>query len=198
QLAREGFEVIYFKVGRGDDLDIESATAIRSAVGPKKRIRIDPNERWTPDQASRMIRELSALNIEMVEQPTASESIAALAQVRARSPVAISADQSVFTHFDAYEVCRQGAADLIVIGPHETGGLGRLGKVAHIAEAAGLNVCLHGLYETGIPTCAANQFPATIGNLDDANQHMTRFLAFDIVKAPDLTPRRGKLPVLRG
>lgn len=197
-LAREGFEVIYFKVGRGDTLDLETAAAVRSVIGPKKRLRIDPNEHWAPDQASRMIRQLSALNIEMVEQPTPSESIAALAQVRARSPVAISADQSVFTPFDAYEVCRQGAADLIVIGPHETGGLGRLGKVAHIAEAAGLNVCLHGLYETGITTCAANQIAATIGNLDDANQHMTRFLAFDIVKAPDLTPRRGKLPVLKG
>ncbi len=27
---------------------------------------------------------------------------------------------------------------------------------------------------------------------------MTRFLAFDIVEKPDLTPRRGRLPVLKG
>jgi muconate cycloisomerase len=198
RLAREGFEVIYFKVGRGDVLDIESAAAIRAAIGPQKRLRIDPNEHWAPDQASRMMRALSAMNIEMVEQPTTCESIAALAQVRARSPVSISADQTVFTPSDAYEVCRQQAADMIVIGPHETGGLARLAKIAHVAEAAGINVCLHGLYETGITTCAANQIAATISNLDDANQHMTRFLAFDIVQKPDLTPRRGKLPVLKG
>jgi len=198
RLAHEGFEVIYFKAGRGDLLDIESAAAVRSAIGPQKRLRIDPNEHWTPDRASRMMRELSAMNIEMVEQPTTSESIGALAQVRARAPVAISADQSVFTSFDAYEVCRQQAADMIVIGPHETGGLARLAKVAHVAEAAGINVCLHGLYETGITTCAANQIAATISNLDDANQHMTRFLDFDIVQQPDLTPRRGRLPVLKG
>ena len=194
----EGFEVIYFKVGRGDALDLESAAAVRSAIGPNQRLRIDPNEHWSPDQAFRMIREFAALKIEMIEQPTTSESIAALARVRSRSPVAISADQSVFTPSDAYEVCRQQAADLIVIGPHETGGLGRLAKVAHVAEAAGINVCLHGLYETGITTCASNQVAATIGNLDDANQHMTRFLAFDIVKTPNLTPHRGKLPVLKG
>jgi L-alanine-DL-glutamate epimerase-like enolase superfamily enzyme len=198
QLAREGFDVIYFKVGRGDALDIENAVAVRAAIGPQKRLRIDPNEHWTPDQASRMMRELSALNIEMVEQPTTCESIGALAQVRARAPVAISADQSVFTPSDAFEVCRQQAADMIVIGPHETGGLARLAKVAHVAEAAGINVCLHGLYETGITTCASNQIAATISNLDDANQHMTRFLAFDLVQKPDLTPRHGRLPVLRG
>ena len=156
QLAHEGFEVIYFKGGRGDLLDIESAAAIRSAIGPQKRLRVDPNEHWTPDKASRMMRELSAFNIEMVEQPTTSESIGALAQVRARAPVAISADQSVFTPFDAYEVCRQQAADMIVMAA-QTGGLARLAKVAHVAEAAGINVCLHGLYETGITTCAANQ-----------------------------------------
>lgn len=198
RLAREGFEVIYFKVGRGDALDLESAAAVRSAIGPQKRLRVDPNEHWTPDHASRMMRELSALNVEMVEQPTNCESIGALAQVRARAPLAISADQAVFTPSDAYEVCRQQAADMIVIGPHETGGLARLAKVAHVAEAAGINVCLHGLYETGITTCAANQIAATISNLDDANQHMTRFLAFDIVQKPDLTPRRGRLPVFNG
>jgi L-alanine-DL-glutamate epimerase-like enolase superfamily enzyme len=134
----------------------------------------------------------------VVEQPTPCESIASLAQVRSSSPIAISADQSVFTPFEAYEVCRQGAADLIVVGLHETGGLVRLSKIAHIAEAAGLDICLHGLYETGITTCASNQIAATIPNLDDANQHMTRFLAWDIIQSPDLKPRNGRLPVLKG
>ena len=81
----------------------------------------------------------------------------ALARVRAGSPVAIAADQSVFTPQDAYDACRQQAVDLIVIGLHETGGLLRLCKVAHIAEAAGIDVCIHGLYETGITTAASNQ-----------------------------------------
>lgn len=197
-LARDGFDVIYFKAGRGDALDLETAAAVRAAIGPSKRLRLDPNEHWTPVHASRMIRKLLAFDVEVVEQPTHCESIAVLAQVRSSSPISISADQSVFTPFDAYEVCRQQAADLIVIGLHETGGLLRLAKIAHIAEAAGINICLHGLYETGITTCASNQVAATIPNLDDANQHMTRFLSWDIVKSPDLKPRNGRLPVLEG
>ena len=196
-LAGQGFEVIYFKVGRGDALDLETVAAVRAAVGPRRRLRVDPNEHWTPVHASRMIRELLAFGVEVVEQPTHCESIAALAQVRSTSPIAISADQAVFTPFDAYDVCRQQAADLIVIGLHETGGLIRFSKVAHIAEAAGLNVCLHGLYETGITTCASNQIAATVPNLDDANQIMGRFLAWDLVKSPDLAPRNGRLPVLK-
>jgi len=118
--------------------------------------------------------------------------------VRANSPVAIAADQLVFTPYDAYNVCRENAADLIVLGLHETGGLLRFSKVAHIAEAAGIDICIHGLYETGITTCAANQVAATLPNLDDGNQYMNHFLEWDIVISPDLSLQNGRLPVLKG
>jgi muconate cycloisomerase len=194
-LSNDGFEVIYVKAGRGDTEDLRTVAAVRDAIGVDKRIRVDPNEQWKPGQALRMIRKLLPFDVEYIEQPTHAESISSLAQVHSASPIAISADQSVFTPFDAFEICRQRAADLLVVGLHETGGLLRLSKVAHVAEAAGLDVCLHSLFETGISTCAANQVAATIPNLDDANQHMTRFLAWDLVKSPDLRPRGGKLSV---
>ena len=118
--------------------------------------------------------------------------------MRARSPVAIAADQSVFTPQDAFDACRQRAADMIVLGLHETGGLLRFCKAAHVAEAAGIDVCIHGLYESGITTAAANQVAAVTPNLDDGNQYMNHLLAWDIVKSPDLTPQGGVLPVLDG
>lgn len=197
-LAESGCDVIYFKVGRGDALDIEIAQQVRKAIGPQKRMRMDPNEHWSPMRAARMIRKMSEFDVEFIEQPTNCESITALAQVRANSPVAIAADQLVFTPYDAYNVCREKAADLIVLGLHETGGLLRFTKVAHIAEAAGIDICIHGLYETGITTCAANQVAATLPNLDDGNQYMNHFLEWDIVKSPNLSLSNGKLPVLKG
>ncbi len=178
-LARAGCEVIYVKVGRGDQLDLDIVSQIRAEIGPNHRLRIDLNEHWSPVRAARMIEKIKAYDVEFVEQPTRCESHSALAQVRARSSIAI-------------------AADLIVIGLHETGGLLRFSKIAHIAEAAGIDVCLHGLYETGITTCAANQIAATIPNLDDGNQYMNHFLAWDIVKSPDLGLKAGSLPVLTG
>ncbi len=157
EMAEAGCNVIYFKVGRGDALDLDIARQVRAAVGPNKRLRMDPNESWSPVRAARMLRKMAEFDIDMVEQPTNAESISALAQVRDRSPIAIAADQLVFTPQDAYDVCREKAADLITLGLHETGGIARFRKVAHIAEAAGIDICLHGLYETGISTTAANQ-----------------------------------------
>jgi muconate cycloisomerase len=198
QLAASGCDVIYVKVGRGDALDLEIVRQVRAAIGPNKRLRLDANEHWSALVAARLIAKVAEFDVEFVEQPTDCESLSALAQVRQSSPVAIAADQLVFTPHDAFDVCREKAADLIVLGLHETGGLTRFLKTAHIAEAAGINICVHGLYETGITTCAANQVAAVIANLDDGNQYMNHFLQWDIIKRPDLTLRNGRLPVLAG
>lgn len=195
-LAEEGCEVIYAKIGRGEVLDLAIVKQVRAAVGDR-RLRFDPNEAWDPLTASRMIRKIAAFDVEFIEQPTPSDSLSALAQVRAASPIAIAADQLVFTPEDVYDVVRQQAADIIVLGLHETGGITRFRKAAAIAEAAGINICIHGLYETGITTCAANQAAATIANLDDGNQYMNHFLREDIVAAPNLTLQKGRLPVLQ-
>ena len=198
ELVESGYDVIYVKVGRGDALDVAIVDQVRAAIGPEKRLRVDPNEKWSPVRASRMVRKMYEYDVEFIEQPTHCESLSALAQVRANSPVAIAADQLVFTPHDVFNVCRENAADLIVLGLHETGGLLRFSKAAHIAEAAGINVCIHGLYETGITTCAANQVAVTLPNLDDGNQYMNHFLTRDIIKSPDLSLRNGKLPIIKG
>ncbi|HIG13978.1 MAG TPA: muconate cycloisomerase [Gammaproteobacteria bacterium] len=198
QLAKDGCDVIYVKVGRGDLLDLAIVEQTRAAIGPERRLRLDPNEKWGPLKAVRMIRKLSEFDIEFVEQPTDCESLSALAQIRASSPVAIAADQLAFTPYDVFNICRERAADLIVLGLHETGGITRFRQAAHIAEAAGINICIHGLYETGITTCASNQAAATISNLDDGNQYMNHLLEWDIIKLPDLTLKKGRLTPLKG
>ena len=198
KIIENGCDVIYVKVGRGDLHDLEVVRRVREVIGPDRRLRLDPNEHWNPLTAARMIRKLEKYDIDFVEQPSHCESIAALAHIRANSPVALSADQSVFTPFDAFEICRQNAADVITLGLHETGGITRFRQTAAVAEAADINICLHGLYESGITTCATNQAAATIKNLDDGNQYMNHFLAWDIIDSPDLTLRNGSLPVING
>jgi L-alanine-DL-glutamate epimerase-like enolase superfamily enzyme len=197
QWATRGCEVIYVKVGRGETLDLAIAKQVREAIGGK-RLRLDANEAWDVLTAHRMIKALAAYGIEFIEQPTDSGSLAAQEQVKRASPIAVAADQLVFTPQDVYEVCRRQAADLIVLGLHETGGIGRFRQAAAIAEAAGVNICLHGLYETGITTCASNQVGATLANLDDGNQYMNHLLSEDIISKPNLTLKQGALPVLPG
>ena len=197
QAVEAGFEVLYMKIGRNEETDMRNVAAVREAIGDH-RLRLDANEAWDPLTAIRMIRKLSRFNPEFIEQPTPAHSIEALAQVKDAVDVPIAADQCVFTPADVYEVCRRRAADVIVLGLHETGGLLSLKKAAAVAEAAGLNICLHGVYETGITTCASNQLMATVPNLDDGNQIMCQLLMDDIVATPSLTLTNGRLGVLQG
>ena len=198
RLVSEGHRVIYGKVGRGEQLDIEIVRQVRAAVGESVRLRFDPNEAWDPLTATKMICKLAVYDVEMIEQPCDHRSLYALRQIRESSSTAIAADQSVFNAADVYTAVTLGAADLIVLGLHETGGIVPLLEAASVAAAAGINICIHGVAETGITTCAANHAAALIPNLDDGNQYMNHLLASDIISSPRLELTDASLPVLSG
>lgn len=192
QAVAAGAPVFYLKIGLGEQYDLEATAAVRAVIGDAG-LRLDANEAWDVATAIRMIGKLAAFDPEFVEQPTPSGSLSALAQVRAAVGVPIAADQAVFTVSDVYEVCRARAADVIVIGPREIGGLQPMVKAAAIAEGAGLKVCIHGSFTTGISTCAEHQVGRFLPNLDHGNQIMWQLLRDDVVAWPNLTPERGTL-----
>jgi muconate cycloisomerase len=190
--AAIGAPVIYLKVGLGERHDLEATAAVRAIIGDAS-LRLDANEAWDVATAIRMIRKLEQFDPDFVEQPTPGGSIAALAHVRASVSVPIAADQAVFTLYDVYEVCRTNAADMIVLGPREIGGIQPMVKAAAIAEAAGLQICIHGSFTTGITTCAEHQIGRLLPNLDHGNQIMWQLLRDNLVAQPSLTPERGQL-----
>jgi muconate cycloisomerase len=189
------FGVIYMKVGRGEERDLRNVAAVREVIGDR-RLRLDANEAWDVATAIRMINLLDRFKPEFVEQPTPSHSIPALKQVRDAVAVPIAADQCVFAVSDVYDICRQQAADVIVLSIHETGGLLAFKKAAAVAEAAGIAICLHGQSVTGITDCAQHQMGLTLPNLTDGNQIMHQLLIEDVIAAPDITPRMGKIGLI--
>ena len=198
QLAGEGFDILYLKVGRSNEEDFKNTEAIRSAIGDR-RLRIDANEAWSALEAELMVNKLAKFNLEMIEQPVPALCGAdALMALKQSSPIPLAADQSVFTPEEAKAMCSSGAVSLVTVGLHETGGISGFRKVASIAEAFNINVCLHGVFETGITTCASIQAAATISNLDDGNQIMWQLLEEDIIENPDLKPKSGKISVFSG
>lgn len=185
-----GERVFYLKVGRGEKIDLEITAAVRREIGDA-RLRLDANEGWGVHEAINMCRKLEKYDIEFIEQPTNSFSIAAMAQVRQAVGIPIVADQAAFTLYDVYEICRQQAADMICIGPREIGGIQPMMKVAAVAEAAGLKICIHSSFTTGITTCAEHHIALAIPNLDDGNQIMWQLVQKDIVSSPNLAPKNG-------
>ncbi len=190
--VKEGHPILYLKVGISPEYDLASVRAVREAIGDT-RLRLDANEAWDPATALRMIAKFAPFDIEYIEQPTPSASLESLAHVSARSPIAIGADQAVFTLHEVSRACAARAADMIAVGPREIGGLRQMAKAAGIVEGAGMKLCIHSSMTTGITTCAEHHVARAIPNLDDGNQIMWQLLQDNIIANPTLCPRKGLL-----
>lgn len=101
----DGFDHVKLKVGAGED-DVAAVSAVREAVGPSVRIRLDANQGWTVREAIRVIRALedAGCDIELVEQPVPAADLTGLATVTARVDTPVMADESVFGVRDLVEV----------------------------------------------------------------------------------------------
>ena len=118
-----GFGTIYFKVGIDEERDVELVARMREALGPRPKIRVDPNEAWSPGTAVRILGRMAPHVIEYVEQPVSMFDIDGLAHVRAASGVAVAANQTSWGQHAILEVVKKAAADVIMTDPHQEGGL---------------------------------------------------------------------------
>jgi o-succinylbenzoate synthase len=117
--AERGFSSFKLKVGVSDD--VEQVTAVRRALGPEARIRVDANGAWTDEQAIATLRELELLDIELAEQPAAT--LEGMAAVRREARVPVFADESVASSDDARVAAEAGACDGVTVKIAKVGGL---------------------------------------------------------------------------
>jgi L-alanine-DL-glutamate epimerase-like enolase superfamily enzyme len=176
-LAAAGHGVVYVKIGRAGRGDAEVLEAVRDAIGPEPLLRADANEAWDVPDAVDAIRALEPFGLDWVEQPVAADDIAGLAHVRRSVGVKIAVDQAVHTRAELRAVLEREAADAVVVGSHETGGLWRWRQLAALAEAHGIPLNRHACVESEISTFAALQVLAAIPNLTVGNQVMHQLLA---------------------
>lgn len=116
--AGEGFSTFKLKLGAGDD--VGQVRAVREAVGPAARIRIDANASWDVASAKRTLGELEELDVELAEQPVAS--LEEAAEVAASTSIPIAGDESVESRADAERAISLGACRLAGVKLSKVGG----------------------------------------------------------------------------
>jgi o-succinylbenzoate synthase len=116
--AEDGFDSFKLKLGGGDDFG--QVYAVREAVGPRARIRVDANAAWDLETAKRMLAALEPLEVELAEQPVATlEEAAELATV---TSIPIAADESVESRADAVRAAEMNACALTGVKLSKVGG----------------------------------------------------------------------------
>jgi L-alanine-DL-glutamate epimerase-like enolase superfamily enzyme len=158
RFKQAGFPAIKVKLGTNKKDDVERIRQIRAAIGMDIPVRIDANQGWDEATAIATLRALDAYDIEHCEQPIAAWNIGGLARVRAASPIAIMADESVFDHFDALRLVRHDACDYFNIKLSKSGGIQKALKINAIAEAAGIKCQVGCFSETRLAMTALMHF----------------------------------------
>lgn len=116
--AADGFSSFKLKLGTGDD--VGQVHAVRAALGPGARIRIDANGAWDVATAKRTLAELEPLDVELVEQPVAT--LEEMAELTDATSIPIAADESVESPADAERAVAMGACDLAGVKLSKVGG----------------------------------------------------------------------------
>ncbi|HET7533732.1 MAG TPA: o-succinylbenzoate synthase [Nocardioidaceae bacterium] len=168
--------------------------AVRDALGPAGRIRVDANGGWAVDEAVAAIGVLdrAAGGLEYVEQPCAS--VEELAAVRRRVDVPVAADESIRRAEDPYRVRDLEAADVAVLKVQPLGGVR---ACLRIAEEIGLPVVVSSALETSVGIATGIALAAALPSLPFACGLATIQLLTDDVAVHPLLPRDGELPVVR-
>lgn len=192
-----GYGTIKLKVGMGEHLDVALVAAVREAVGPGIKLRADANGAWTIGTAKRTLRKLEPYDLEYMEQPLPLEDLAGHAHLRQCSSVPIALDESAYVLQDVHAIVAAQAADVVLIDPHEAGGLQAARKQAAVCEAAGLPVTLHSGGELGLGTAAYLHLASVLPNLTLAIDLQYPNMAGDVIAVP-WDHRRGVMRLPTG
>ena len=180
----QGFTCLKVKCGMDPDQDIEVVLAIRNAVGPNIKIRIDANEGYTLEKALRVIETLERLgaDIEMLEQPTPAKYLYALKEVTAQCTVPIMADETALTLRDSLKLVKMEIADMINIKLMKIGGITNAIKVNTYAEIAEIPVMAGCMNESMAAMAAGVHFACAFKNVQYADLDSALDFEQDVVK----------------
>jgi L-alanine-DL-glutamate epimerase-like enolase superfamily enzyme len=144
--AADGFTTFKLKLGaesaknlveqgipRTRGTDVEQVRAVREALGPEARIRVDANEAWDLETAKRTLAELEPFEIELAEQPVSS--LEGMAELAASTSIPLAADESVATLDEAERAAAMGACAYTGIKLSKVGGPEAAVQIADVLPA---------------------------------------------------------------
>jgi len=192
-VARSGCRTAKVKVaerGQAEADDIERVAAVRDALGPDGRIRVDANGGWDVGQAASMLRRLGAFGLEYAEQPCAT--LDELASLRRQVDVPLAADESIRKASDPLAVRAAGAADIVVL---KVAPLGGVRPALRVAAGCGLPVVVSSAVESSVGLAAGVALAAALPDLHyDCGLATMNLLTGDVTSDP-LVPVGGMLPL---
>jgi galactonate dehydratase len=113
---------------------VEIVEAVRAAVGPDIDLMLDVHGRFNVPSAIAMCKAMAPFDLTWIEEPVPPESIDALADVRAHSPVPIAAGERGFEPRWFLEALEKKAVDILQPDVSHVGGMAETKRISHLAH----------------------------------------------------------------
>lgn len=156
EYLKRGFRCLKVKVGLHYEADVERLTKLRERAGPDIAIRVDANQGYDAKQTAEMGLMLSALNIELLEQPVPPASFSELRALPDSLRQKIAADESLLSCSDAFSLLSPPAAcGILNIKLMKCGGIGPAMRIANVADGARAELMWGCMDESAISIAAA-------------------------------------------
>jgi len=164
QAVAAGFATLKLKAGaeRETEVLVDRVRAVRTAVGPDVRLRLDVNGAWDLETATERLEAISRFRLEYVEQPLAGDDAAEMAELRSRVRVPLAADETVTSLRAARQLLDADAVDVLVVKPVRVGGPVVAAEIADLAAEHGVPVVISTLFETGVGIAAGLAIAAAL------------------------------------
>jgi glucarate dehydratase len=182
--VRQGYTCFYLKVGLDERAETDMLAALRMAIGPDRKIRVDANQAWNVPQATRLLSRWNAdFCIDFAEAPVPIDPVENMRELRARVPVALCANEGLGRVEDCLRVIRARCADVLCFSSYWVGTLRNFLILSWAAHWEGQRVCKHTHGELGIAAAAGQHVLLAIPNAIDGAQQTAALMADDIVAA---------------
>lgn len=141
-----------------DEIDsaIEYFIRVREAVGRDVGIIYDLHERFSPDQAIRIMRSLERCNPFFIEDPVAPDSVDSLRYVREKTSVPIAFGELYKSRWECLPAITNHWVDYIRCDVIRVGGITEARKIAALAETYDIKTAWHGPNDVSPITHAVN------------------------------------------
>ena len=201
--AAEGGYTI-FKMGLGfcrcseDDLHgrlLSRVRAVHKAVGDRVELWLDHAGRTRPAATIRLMRELAAEGVRVIEEPVPPDSLPAMREVRsARVPMEVATGERLFTRWQFEPLVTERLVDIIQPDVCHCCGISELRRIAALAEMHNVQVAPH-CPRGPIGLAASCHVAMAIPNFR-ALEHCRRYPEFfDVQKDPWHIPPDGRVVV---
>jgi glucarate dehydratase len=180
--AKRGYRAYYIKAGVDARKEEEMLEALRGAIGPEGKIRIDVNQAWSiPEAVTLLNRWHAKFNLDFVEAPVRIDPVENMLDLRARVSVPFCVNEGLWREADAYRVIKSRCGDYLCYSSYWVGSILRWHALNQVSHLEGWLVCKHTHGELGLTAAAGQHVMLAAPNAALGSQQTAQMMEDDIL-----------------